>query len=127
MALQFALDEHLRGGALWQAIQQHNGLGAYLPDVVRVGDPPDLPLGTIDADILLWTEREDRLFLSLDKSCRVIWRRTWPPAAIRQVSLSSAPAALSGRSSIPWSSLRTPATRSITKIASSMFPSEFKR
>jgi hypothetical protein len=37
-------------------------------DAVRVGDPPDLPLGTIDPDVLLWAQREGRIFVSLDKS-----------------------------------------------------------
>ena len=36
-------------------------------DVVRVGDPLDLPLGTPDSDVLLWAEREDRLLISWDK------------------------------------------------------------
>jgi hypothetical protein len=67
MPLRYLLDEHLRGGGLWQAIQQHNALGLYPLDAVRVGDPPDLPLGTRDPDILLWAEREGRILLSRDK------------------------------------------------------------
>lgn len=66
MSLRFVLDEHLRGGGLWQAIQQHNASGGYPLDVVRVGDPPDLPLGTPDLDLLLWAEREGRILLSRD-------------------------------------------------------------
>jgi hypothetical protein len=66
MPLRFVLDEHLRGGGLWQAIQQHNALGTYPLDAVRVGDPPDLPLGTTDPDLLIWAEREGRILLSLD-------------------------------------------------------------
>jgi hypothetical protein len=68
MSLRFVLDEHLRGGGLWQAIQQHNASGGYPLDVVRVGDPPDLPLGTLDPDLLLWVEREGRILLSRDFS-----------------------------------------------------------
>jgi hypothetical protein len=66
MPLRFVLDEHLRGGGLWQAIQQHNASGGYPLDVVRVGDPADLPLGTLDPDLLLWAEREGRIVLTFD-------------------------------------------------------------
>lgn len=66
MPLAFLLDEHLRGGGLWQAIQQHNALGADPIDTIRVGDSPDLPLGTPDPDILLWAERQGRILISLD-------------------------------------------------------------
>ncbi len=68
MPLRFVLDEHLRGGGLWRIIRQHNAKGHDLLDVVRVGDPPDLPLGTLDPDLLLWAEREGRIILSLDFS-----------------------------------------------------------
>src|SRR6266404_1456724 len=67
MPLRYLLDEHLWGGGLWQAIQQHNTLGTDPLDVLRVGDPMDLPLGAADPDILLWAEREGRVFVSLDK------------------------------------------------------------
>ncbi len=53
MPLRFLLDENLRGRALWQAIQQHNARGANTLDIVRVGDPPDLPLQSQDSAILL--------------------------------------------------------------------------
>jgi hypothetical protein len=65
MPLRFVLDENLRGGALWHAIQQHNAAGPKL-DVVRVGDPPDLALGSADPDILLWAERAGRILVSRD-------------------------------------------------------------
>ncbi len=67
MPLRYLLDEHLRGGGLWQAIQQHNASTSYPLDAVRVGNPPDLPLGTTDPAILAWAEREIRIFVSLDK------------------------------------------------------------
>jgi len=67
MALRFVLDEHLRGGALWQAVQQHNAAGVDVLDVTRVGDPADLPVGIGDPDLLRWAERADRILLSLDK------------------------------------------------------------
>lgn len=66
MALSYVLDEHLRRGALWQAIQRHNAAGIFLIDVVQVGDPVDLPLGSTDPDILLWAEKEDRVVVSRD-------------------------------------------------------------
>lgn len=66
MALSYVLDEHLRRGALWQAIQRHNGAGIFLIDVAQVGDPVDLPLGSTDPDILLWAEKEDRVVVTRD-------------------------------------------------------------
>lgn len=68
MTLRFVLDEQLRGGPLWQAIQKHNARGLDPLDVTRVGDPADLPLGSDDSDNLLWAERKGRLVVSLDKS-----------------------------------------------------------
>ena len=35
-------------------------------DVVQVGDPTDLPLGTSDSDLIRWAEAEDRIIVSLD-------------------------------------------------------------
>jgi hypothetical protein len=66
MPLRFLLDEHLRG-ALWSALQQHNAGGVSPVDAVCVGDPPDLPLGSPDSEILLWAEREGRILVSRDK------------------------------------------------------------
>jgi uncharacterized protein DUF5615 len=65
MALRYVLDEHLRG-PLWRAIQWHNSSGAYPLDVVRVGDPADLPLGTGDPALLQWAEREQRILVTHD-------------------------------------------------------------
>ena len=48
MAIRFVLDEHLRG-PLWRAVQRHNARAEDPIDVVRVGDLPDLPLGSDDA------------------------------------------------------------------------------
>jgi hypothetical protein len=67
MPLNYVLDEHLRG-ILWGAIQRHNGGGQYLIDVVRVGDPADLPLGTLDPDILIWAEKENRVVVTNDRN-----------------------------------------------------------
>lgn len=63
--LRFLLDEHLRG-PLWSAIQRHNTQGGLLIDAVRVGDPSDLPLGSVDPSILLWAERENRILITED-------------------------------------------------------------
>jgi hypothetical protein len=63
--LRFLLDEHLRG-PLWLAIMRHNAQGGLPIDAARVGDAPDLPLGSDDALILLWAEREGRILLTED-------------------------------------------------------------
>ncbi len=65
MALTFLLDEHLRG-KLQQAIAQHNARGTDVIDAIAIGDPPGLPLGTSDSDILVWAERQRRLLLTRD-------------------------------------------------------------
>jgi hypothetical protein len=65
MALRFLLDEHMRG-PLWEAIQAHNRAGNDVIDMVRVGDPKDLPLTSKDAAILAWCEREGRILVSFD-------------------------------------------------------------
>ncbi len=57
MAHAFLLDEHFRG-PLWKAIQRYNLRTDGSLDVVCVGDVPDLPLGSSDAAILQWTQRE---------------------------------------------------------------------
>jgi hypothetical protein len=63
--LRFLLDEHLRG-PLWLAIARHNAKGGFPIDAARVGDTPDLPLGSDDATILLWAEAQDRILLTED-------------------------------------------------------------
>jgi hypothetical protein len=67
MPLRFVLDENQRG-PLWRAVVRHNQTGVYPLDVVRVGDPPDLPLRSLDPDILVWAEREERILVSFDKT-----------------------------------------------------------
>jgi hypothetical protein len=67
MPLRYVLDEHFRG-ILWSAFQHHNAKGIDVVDVVRVGDPVDLPRGTPDPELLLWAEREGRVVVSLDRS-----------------------------------------------------------
>ncbi len=65
MALRYVLDEHLRG-PLWRAIQWHSSSGLFPLDVVRVGDPAELPLGTGDPALLQWAEREQRILVTQD-------------------------------------------------------------
>jgi hypothetical protein len=67
VALRYLFDENQRG-LLWLALEQHNARGIHLLDVARVGDPPDLPLGSPDPAVLLWAEREGRILVSFDKS-----------------------------------------------------------
>jgi hypothetical protein len=66
MALRFLLDEHLRG-ELWKAVQFHNAHAPELLDMVRVGDPPDMPLSSKDPDILAWAELSGQVLVSRDK------------------------------------------------------------
>ncbi len=65
--LRYLLDEHFRG-VLWKAVRTHNAKGVYPIDVVRVGNPPDLPRGTPDPAILLWAEREGRVLVTRDRN-----------------------------------------------------------
>jgi hypothetical protein len=66
--LRYVFDEHLRG-ALWQTVQAHNRSDPSYPlDVIRVGDPADLPLGTEDPLLLQWAERENRILVTADAS-----------------------------------------------------------
>ena len=61
----YVIDEHQRR-LLWRAIRTHNSKGVYPIDAVRVGDPADLPLGTLDPALLLWSERSGRIIVSED-------------------------------------------------------------
>src|SRR5689334_11755535 len=72
MPLRFVLDELLRG-PLWKAIQHHNTVSAFPIDAVRVGDPPDLPNGTQDPDLLVWAEREGRILVTNDRKTMRKW------------------------------------------------------
>lgn len=53
---------------LWAAILRHNASGRLPIDAVRVGDPPDLPLGSDDPTILVWAESHGRILLTLDSN-----------------------------------------------------------
>lgn len=65
MPLRFLLDEHFRG-LFFRHIQRANARRELKVDAVRVGDPPDLPLGTPDGELFAWAERENRILVSLD-------------------------------------------------------------
>ena len=67
MSLRHVLDEHLRGPA-WSAVRRHNATTEPPLDVVRVGDPDCVPLGTDDTAILLWAEQEERILVTRDQS-----------------------------------------------------------
>jgi hypothetical protein len=41
--------------------------GGLFIDVVRVGDATELPLGSEDANILRWAEREERILITEDR------------------------------------------------------------
>lgn len=66
MALAFLLDENIPG-RLWRAIQRHNARGEDLLDVVRVGEPDELPLSSDDTTILAWAARAERILVTEDK------------------------------------------------------------
>ena len=66
MPIAFVLDENLRGKPFWHAIRHHNFGPGLRIDATRVGDPNDLPLGSLDSDILVWAERTNRIILTKD-------------------------------------------------------------
>jgi hypothetical protein len=70
MPIRFVLDENQRG-RLWRAIWDHNSRGGIQIDAVRVGDPPDLPLGIEDPILLLWAEQADRILVTADKQTMI--------------------------------------------------------
>src|SRR4051794_37138029 len=65
MALRYVLDENLRG-PFWRGVRQECARATPPVEVTRVGDPPDLPLGTTDPDVLAWAERAGRVLVTLD-------------------------------------------------------------
>ena len=67
MPVTFLLDENVPG-RIWRAIQRHNEDSADILDVVRVGQPDDLPFSADDRSILLWAERQGRILITEDKN-----------------------------------------------------------
>ena len=43
-------------------------MGLHPINATQVGDPPDLPLGSSDPEILKWAERANRILVSEDRS-----------------------------------------------------------
>jgi hypothetical protein len=66
MPVRFVLDENLRGKPIWHVIRRSQMAGPVAVDAVRVGDPPDLPLGSPDPAILIWAEVQGRILISGD-------------------------------------------------------------
>ena len=65
VTVRLLLDEQLRG-LPWRALLHRRE--TTHPDLIvtRVGDPPDLPLGTADPGILDWAERNGHVLVSAD-------------------------------------------------------------
>ncbi len=66
MSIAFVLDENLRGKPIWHAIRRQKAGSATVIDATRVGDPADLPLGSSDADVLVWAELANRIIVTQD-------------------------------------------------------------
>ncbi|MBL8824302.1 MAG: DUF5615 family PIN-like protein [Planctomycetia bacterium] len=66
MNLRYLLDENLRG-RLWHLIERHNALGIHPIGAVRVGDLEELPLRSLDPDILEWSAQNQRILVTFDK------------------------------------------------------------
>ncbi len=67
MPIRFLFDENIPS-RLRTAVVRHNALGIDPIDAIQVGDPPDLPRGSQDPEILVWAEGEDRVLVSHDLS-----------------------------------------------------------
>jgi hypothetical protein len=67
MPLRFLLDENI-AASIRTAIDRHNETGQDLLDVIRVGERDDLPLGSKDSAILMWSEQQDRVLITKDTS-----------------------------------------------------------
>jgi hypothetical protein len=75
MPLHFLLDEHFRG-LFFRHVQRYNARHDLKVNALRVGDPPELPLGTSDPKILAWAEREGRG--SSSRWMAAPFRTIWP-------------------------------------------------
>ncbi|HET6248327.1 MAG TPA: hypothetical protein VFE47_11560 [Tepidisphaeraceae bacterium] len=67
MPLRFLLDEHIRR-TMWSAILRHNFRSQDVLDVARVGAEGAPRYGTLDPELLIWSEAEGRILLTEDKS-----------------------------------------------------------
>jgi hypothetical protein len=68
--LFYLLDENLRG-RLWKYVVRYNARGIDPVDAIRVGDPPDLPLGSDDPTVIRWCEANGRILVSHDQNTLV--------------------------------------------------------
>lgn len=66
MPLKLLLDENLRSGALWRAIEFHQQASEHRLDILRVGDAIALPLGSNDDAIVRWAAEQNRILISQD-------------------------------------------------------------
>ncbi len=74
----FLLDENVRG-VLSDALVAHNRRGWNRIDFVRVGDLEELPLDSLDPQILDWAGRHDRILVTRDRATMLtFFRTTWP-------------------------------------------------
>ncbi|MCE9552514.1 MAG: DUF5615 family PIN-like protein [Planctomycetes bacterium] len=67
MAIAYLLDENLPS-SLWRALRRRNMMAENPLDVVRVGEPDDLPFSSDDEAILRWAESANRVLVTQDKN-----------------------------------------------------------
>ena len=66
MPLRFLLDENIPK-SVWTTVVRHNLRGRDPIDLMRVGLAGAPTFGTLDPDLLLWSEKQGRIILSGDK------------------------------------------------------------
>lgn len=66
MPLKILIDENIRRGALWKAIQEYNRHSETPVDAIRVGNGDAPEIETEDPDLLVWAAAHDRILLSQD-------------------------------------------------------------
>jgi hypothetical protein len=66
MDMAFLIDEQMPG-AVFKAIVRHNRNSPYRVNILVVGGPGAPPKGTLDPDLLVWTEETGRILVSYDK------------------------------------------------------------
>jgi len=64
--LRFLFDENV-DAKLAHAVMRHNLNGEQPLEIIRIGEPTDLPLSSTDPEILVWAEREQRILVTNDK------------------------------------------------------------
>jgi hypothetical protein len=66
MPLRYLIDENLRGTLAIALVRVATRHGLSL-DVMQIGDEPAPSLSTQDPELLIWTEKENRLLISRDR------------------------------------------------------------